>query len=251
MDKEPCADLLPVSVERKKVLNAFQKRLQIKFKSPELLNLALTHRSVSNETANKANNERLEFLGDAILGAITATLLYETLTDKPEGDLAKIKSVVVSEDILSGVALELQLDDVLLLGKGEAQSGGRMKKAILADALEALIAALYLDSGYKAVCTFVSRLMRPEIKRVKDNRYYQDYKSLLQELSQHFTHAYPAYHLLKRSGPEHDRIFWMEVSVNGQTFGPGMGHNKKSAEQEAARMAFETLSTTVWQTVSP
>jgi ribonuclease-3 len=84
-----------------------------------------------------------------------------------------------------------------------------------------------------------------------DNRYYQDYKSLLQELSQHFTHAYPAYRLVKRSGPEHDRLFWMEVSVNGQTFGPGTGHNKKSAEQEAARMAFEVLSTTVWQMVSP
>ncbi|MDR3303226.1 MAG: ribonuclease III [Treponema sp.] len=246
MNKEPCADILPLDVERKKVLNAFQKRIQVKFKAPELLNLALTHRSVSNESGNKANNERLEFLGDAILGAITAHLLYELLSDRPEGDLAKIKSVVVSEDILSGVALELQLDGALLLGRGEALSGGRMKKAILADALEAIIAALYLDSGYKAAYSFVGRLILPEIKRVKENRYYQDYKSLLQELSQRFTHTYPVYHLIKRSGPEHDRLFWMEVAVNGQTFGPGTGHNKKSAEQEAARMAFEALSTTEW-----
>ncbi|MDR1399104.1 MAG: ribonuclease III [Treponema sp.] len=231
-------------VARKKLLSAFQKRVSIKFKNTELLNLALTHRSVSNEAGNKANNERLEFLGDAVLGAISATLLYETLNDKPEGELAKIKSVVVSEDILSGIARELELDTILLLGKGEELSGGRNKKAILADALEALIAALYLDSGYKPTYAFVSRLIQPEIKRVLDKRFYQDYKSLLQELSQQLFKSYPVYHLLKRSGPEHDRLFWMEVTVNEQTFGPGTGRNKKSAEQEAARMAFETLSPT-------
>ncbi|MDR1324998.1 MAG: ribonuclease III [Treponema sp.] len=230
-------------VARKKLLSAFQKRVSIKFKNVELLNLALTHRSVSNEAGNKANNERLEFLGDAVLGAISATLLYETL-DKPEGELAKIKSVVVSEDILSGIARELELDTILLLGKGEELSGGRTKKAILADALEALIAALYLDSGYKPTYAFVSRLIQPEIKRVLDKRFYQDYKSLLQELSQQLFKSYPVYHLLKRSGPEHDHLFWMEVTVNKQTFGPGTGRNKKSAEQEAARMAFETLSAT-------
>jgi ribonuclease-3 len=224
-------------------LAAFQKTAGIRFKSLELLNLSFMHRSVSNESGQRNNNERLEFLGDAILGAATATLLYQDFEDKNEGELAKIKSVVVSEDILSGVARELQIDNLLLLGKGEELSGGRTKKAILADALEALIGALYLDSGYKAAFAFISRWMGPEISRVLNQNYHQDYKSLLQELSQRLFHAYPLYHLIKRSGPEHERFFWMEVTVNGKTFGPGMGRNKKTAEQEAARMAYEQVST--------
>jgi ribonuclease-3 len=226
---------------RKKALAAFQKTAGLKFKCPELLNISLMHRSISNESGCKINNERLEFLGDAILGAVTATLLYKNLDQKPEGELAKIKSVVVSEDILSGIARVLQLDTVLLLGRGEEMSGGRTKKGILADALEALIGALYLDSGYKAVFQFVSRCIDPEIRRVMDRDYYRDYKSVLQELSQRLFRAYPVYRLVKRSGPEHERLFWMEVTVDGQVYGPGMGRNKKSAEQEAARMAWEKL----------
>jgi ribonuclease-3 len=230
-----------VDAERKKVLTAFQKNAGIRFKSLGLLNLSLIHRSVSNEAGFKFNNERLEFLGDAILGAAAAALLYERLTGKSEGELAKIKSVVVSEDILSGIARELQIDTILLLGHGEELSGGRNKKAILADALEALIGALYLDSGYKSAGALVRRCIGPEISRVLDTPYHQDYKSLLQELSQHLTRTYPVYRLLKRSGPEHARLFLMEVTVNGQVFGPGMGRNKKSAEQEAAKIAYEHL----------
>jgi ribonuclease-3 len=223
-------------------LAAFQKTAGIRFKSLELLNLSFMHRSVSNESAGKRSNERLEFLGDAILGAATATLLYKDFGEKNEGELAKIKSVVVSEDILSGVARELQIDNLLLLGKGEELSGGRTKKALLADALEALIGALYLDSGYKAAFAFVSRCIGPEISRVLEKNYHQDYKSLLQELSQRLFHAYPNYRLVKRSGPEHEHLFWMEVTVNGRTFGPGTGRNKKTAEQEAAKMAYEAIS---------
>jgi ribonuclease-3 len=213
----------------------------IRFKSLALLNLSFIHRSVSNESGIKLNNERLEFLGDAVLGAVTASLLYEELEGRAEGELAKIKSVVVSEDILSGIARELQIDGLLVLGRGEEHSGGRTKKAILADALEALIGAYYLDSGYKAAYGFVRRCISPEIGRVLDNRYQRDYKSLLQELSQRLFKCYPVYRLLKRTGPDHERLFWMEVTVNGRDFGPGMGKNKKSAEQEAARMAYEAL----------
>jgi ribonuclease-3 len=234
-------ELPALDPERKKALAVFRKTAGIRFKSPELLNLSFIHRSVSNESTHKLNNERLEFLGDAVLGAVTATLLYARLTDRPEGHLAKVKSVVVSEDVLSGIARELQIDTLLLLGRGEEISGGRTKKAILADALEALIGALYLDSGYNAVFLFVSRFIDPEISRVLENRHHQDYKSLLQELSQRLYRSYPSYRLLKRSGPEHERIFWIEVSVNNQTFGPGMGRNKKSAEQEAAKLAYEAL----------
>jgi len=199
------------------------------------------HRSVSNEIGSKINNERLEFLGDSVLGAVCATLLYQKYIEKNEGELAKIKSVVVSEDILSEIALKLQIDKILLLGKGEELSGGRTKKAILADAMEALIGALYIDSGYKTAFDFVSRCITPEINLVTGENYHKDYKSLLQEYCQRFFHCYPEYCMIKRSGPEHDRTFWMEVRVGETVYGTGTGRNKKSAEQEAAKMAYEVL----------
>jgi len=223
-------------------LAAFLKAAGIRFKSFELLNLSFMHRSVSNESNCKINNERLEFLGDAILGAVTANLLYQNLKDKNEGDLAKVKSVVVSEDVLSAVAMELRIDNILILGRGEELSGGRTKKAILADALEALIGAIYLDSGYKNAFAFVSRFISPEIDRVLENRHYQDYKSLLQEFCQRLYKKYPEYKLIKRSGPEHARVFWIEVTVNGTVYGPATGTNKKSAEREAAKLAYEALA---------
>ena len=227
---------------RKKVLAAFLKTAGLKFKSFGLLNLSFMHRSVSNESNLKINNERLEFLGDAILGAVAADLLYQNLAGRPEGDLARIKSVVVSENVLSAVARELQIDSLLILGRGEELSLGRTKKAILADALEALIGAIYLDSGYKNAYKFVSRFVSAEIGQVLENRHHQDYKSLLQEFCQRLYRNYPDYRLLKRSGPEHSRTFWIDVSVNGQVFGPAAGTTKKSAEQEAARMAWEALA---------
>ncbi|MCL2210640.1 MAG: ribonuclease III [Treponema sp.] len=200
------------------------------------------HRSVSNETGNKTSNERLEFLGDSILGAVCATLLHETFLEKSEGELAKIKSVVVSENVLSDIALSLQIDQVLLLGKGEELSGGRNKKAILADAMEALIGALYLDCGYKTAFDFVSRCIKPEIEKVTGTNYYKDYKSILQEYCQRQFRCYPEYILTKRSGPEHDRTFWMEVKIGDEIYGKGTGRNKKSAEQEAAKAAWEKLN---------
>ena len=196
------------------------------------------HRSVSNETGVKTNNERLEFLGDSILGAVCAALLYRSFIDKNEGELAKIKAVVVSEDILSALALNLQIDQMLLLGKGEEMSGGRTKKAILADAMEALIGALYLDCGYKAAFDFVSRCIMPEIKKTTGDDYHKDYKSLLQEHCQRQFRCYPDYVMVKRTGPEHARTFWMEVRIKGTVCGSGTGRNKKSAEQEAARVAW-------------
>ena len=227
---------------RKKVLTAFLKTAGIRFKDFALLNLSFMHRSVSNESNTKLNNERLEFLGDAVLGAVAANLLYKNLAGRPEGDLARIKSVVVSEDVLSAVALEFQIDTLLILGRGEELSGGRTKKAILADALEALIGAIYLDQGFKSAFAFVSRFINAEIERVLENRHHLDYKSLLQEFCQQRFKNYPYYNLIKRSGPEHSRIFWIEVTVNGKVFGPAAGKNKKSAEREAAKLAWEALT---------
>jgi len=234
--------------ERKKALADFQKAAGIRFKSLELLNLSFMHRSVSNENSalkesgGKTNNERLEFLGDSILGAVCATVLYGKFPDKSEGELAKIKSVVVSEEILSAVARVLQIDTMLILGRGEELSGGRAKKAILADAMEALIGALYLDSGYRAAFDFVSRCISPEIDRVTDSGSYRDYKSLLQELCQQRFRIYPEYSLLKKTGPEHERVFWVELAIDGRVYGPATGRSKKAAEQEAARLAWEKLS---------
>jgi len=236
------AGSITVNSARKQVLLDFQKTAAIRFRSLDLLNLSFVHRSASNEFPQKVNNERLEFLGDAILGACTATLLYEKLTEQPEGELAKIKSVVVSEDTLAGIARELQIDTLLILGKGEELSGGRTKKAILADALEALIGAYYLDSGYKAVFEFISKYIEVEIERVVTNQHHRDYKTLLQEKSQHLFRTYPIYTLLKRTGPDHERMFWVEVNVNGVTYGPGIGKNKKEAEQAAARIAYTAIT---------
>jgi ribonuclease-3 len=227
--------------ERKKELTAFLKAAGLRFRSLGLLDLSFTHRSVSNESPRWGNNERLEFLGDAILGAVCATVLYRDFGEKSEGELAKIKSVVVSEDILSSLARELQIDKLLILGRGEDLSGGRGKNAILADALEALIAALYLDSGFPAAFSFVERCLRPEIDRVIGKNYHEDCKSLLQELSQRHFKVYPQYRLVNRSGPDHQRLFRMEVQVKDRVFGPGTGRSKKAAEQEAAQIALEQL----------
>ena len=221
---------------------AFQKAAGFRFKSLALLNLSFVHRSVSNETGSRLNNERLEFLGDSILGAACATLLYQKYPEKTEGELAKVKSVTVSEEVLSTVAKALQVDTMLLLGKGEELSGGRSKKTILADTLEAIIGALYLDSGYREVFSFITRCFSPEIERVTKDDYCRDYKSLLQELCQRNFRSYPHYRMVKRSGPDHEHTFWIEVNAGGTAYGPGIGRNKKAAEQEAARMAYQALN---------
>jgi ribonuclease-3 len=234
-------DIPVIGAARKKELYAFQRSVGIKFRNLNLLQLAFMHRSISNEIRSKTNNERLEFLGDSILGAVTASLLYNGLIGNSEGDLAKIKSIVVSETTLSAIAMELQIDTMMVLGKGEELSGGRGKKTLLADALEALFGALYIDSGFDKAADFISRCIKPEIEKAMENRGREDYKSKLQEFCQHKFKAYPIYKLVKYSGPEHGRYFWVEVSCDGRTFGPGMGRNKKHAEQEAARLALEQL----------
>ncbi len=229
--------------ERRRVLHHFQKKAGIRFRDIGLLDLAFHHRSFSNETTKeRVNNERLEFLGDAVLGMAVAARLYECMADRPEGDLAKTKSVVVSEDTLSELALQIGIDECLILGKGEELSGGRKKKAILADATEAVIGALYLDSGFRAAERFVLDLMDPRITLVMENRHHRDYKTLLQEYVQKTYKTVPKYTLVRKSGPDHDRTFWVNVEINGNTYGPEQGKNKKEAEQAAASVAAHALS---------
>lgn len=229
--------------ERRRVLQNFQKKAGIRFRDIGLLDLAFHHRSFSNETTKeRINNERLEFLGDAVLGMAVAARLYECMVDRPEGDLAKTKSVVVSEDILSEIALQIGIDECLVLGKGEELSGGRKKKAILADATEAVIGALYLDSGFRAAERFVLDIINPRIVLVLENRHHRDFKTLLQEHVQKNFKTVPKYVLIRKSGPDHDRTFWVSVEVNGVSYGPEQGKNKKEAEQAAASIAAHSLA---------
>jgi ribonuclease III len=231
-----------LSRERKLLLNAFQKKAGLRFRSLELLNLSFTHRSCANEdSSHSQNNERLEFLGDAVLGLVAASCLYERLGERAEGELARIKSYVVSEEVLSELAKALKLDEYLLLGKGEEQSGGREKKAILADATEALFGAYYLDSGFEVASRFVRSLVEPEVDKVLQNRHHKDYKTMLQEYAQKYRRTYPLYRLVKKTGPDHDRTFWVNCELAGAEYGPAMGKNKKEAEQSAAQAAYEAI----------
>jgi ribonuclease-3 len=229
--------------ERKKLLKQFEKDSGVRFKNELLLNLAFSHRSYSNENSDhKENNERLEFLGDSVLGLVVSSYLYHILSDKSEGDLAKIKSFVVSEDILSVVAKKLGIDQLLLVGKGEENSGGRTKKALLADAMEAVLGAYYLDAGFADCQKFILDLLVPEINNVLEDRHKKDYKTLLQEFVQKAHKSYPKYILVNKTGPDHDKTFFMEVQVNGKTWGTGSGKNKKEAEQQAAGVAYQAMA---------
>lgn len=232
-----------IGAERKKELQLFETHAGVRFRKLELLNQAFSHRSHANESGDRVeNNERLEFLGDSVLGLVVAEHLYLTLPDRPEGELARIKSFVVSEESLAGIARAIRIDNFILIGKGEEHSGGRRKKAILADALEAVIGAYFLDSGFKAVKKFVLQHIVPEIQKVLEDRHRKDYKTLLQELVQKTYRTYPQYNLVKKTGPDHDKTFWIEVVVDGRSYGPGSGKNKKEAEQVAARAAWEALA---------
>jgi ribonuclease-3 len=229
--------------ERKKELQLFQKHAQIRFKSLELLNLAFSHRSFANEQAGEVdNNEKLEFFGDSVLGVVVSEYLVTALPDKSEGDMAKIKSHVVSEESLAEIGRTLRVDNFILIGKGEEYSGGRSKKALIADAVEAIIGAYYLDSGFKAVRTFIRNLLIPQINEVLEDRHKKDYKTLLQEHVQKRFKSYPRYRIAHRKGPDHNRTFWIEVSVGKRTYGPGTGKNKKEAEQQAAAIAYKALT---------
>ncbi len=231
-----------LSKSRQTLLQNFQKKLKIRFKNISLLDTAFHHRSFSNEIANiTGNNERLEFLGDAVLGLIVANYLYITLNIENEGELAKIKSVVVSEATLSDIALRIGVDVCLSLGKGEEKSGGRNKKAILADAMEAVFGAYYLDSGLKDVEKLIISLLKPEIEKVHANAHVKDYKTLLQEFHQKKYKAVPLYRMDKKTGPDHDQTFWVSVSLGGTTYGPASGKSKKEAEQAAARFAWDSI----------
>jgi len=225
--------------QRKSQLLYFCKQVDIKFKDLNLLEQAFHHRSITNEKKGEKNNERLEFLGDSVLGMVTAAYLYNNL-ENPEGDLAKIKSSVVSEKALAPIALNLGIDKLLVLGHGEELSGGRNKPAILADCMEAIIGAYYLDSGYKAAEKYVLSFIIPEITKVCTFG-MKDFKTVLQEKYQKAKKQCPVYELIKKSGPDHAQIFEVVVHLGDQTFGPAKASTKKEAEQLCAKLALDSF----------
>ena len=226
--------------KRKEQLNLFCKKVKIRFKDLELLDLAFHHRSITNEKKHVKNNERLEFLGDSVLGIVTAAYLYKSFENSPEGDLAKIKSAVVSEKALAPVAIELGIDKLLVLGKGEEATGGRTKPAILADCMEAIIGAYYLDSGYKNAEKYVLEFIIPQIDRAVSDG-IKDYKTQLQELYQKKTKKVPVYKLVEKTGPAHDQTFVVTVNLGEKLFGPAHAKTKKDAEQAAAKIALDYI----------
>jgi len=236
-------DSAPVlSRKRERELVVFIKGHNVPITDLSLLNLAFTHRSYANECSETVgNNERLEFLGDSVLGIAVADWLMRNYPNKAAGDFSKIKSAVVSEESLAIVALRLGIDRLLLLGRGEEGTGGRKKKAILADCMEAIYGACYLDSGFEATYRFVTTLMEDQIRLVLEEDWALDYKTRLQEYMQKHYKDVPTYTLVKKTGPEHNHTFYMEVDVAGQVFGPGIGANKKEAQQQAAKAAYEVL----------
>ena len=224
---------------RKEALTSFCKKVKIRFKNIEMLDLAFHHRSITNEKKNIKNNERLEFLGDSVLGIVTAAYLYNNFPN-PEGDLAKIKSAVVSEKALAPIAIEFGIDKLLVLGKGEEASGGRTKPAILADCMEAIIGAYYLDSGYKSAEKYVLEFIIPTINKTLTTG-TKDYKTQLQELYQKKTKSVPKYILSEKSGPAHDQTFTVYVTLGDKKYGPASAKSKKEAEQLAAKIALDSI----------
>jgi ribonuclease-3 len=225
-------------------LAELQKNIGITFQTPSLLETALTHSSFVNESSGNVveSNERLEFLGDAVLDFIVAEKLYQDFPDISEGQMTRLRAALVSRDTLARVAREVRLGDFLRLGKGEEASGGRGKTANLAGALEAVIAAAFLDGGVVTSRNLISNLLGEELAKVVSQGIGIDYKSRLQELMQSRQQPTPTYRLVAEAGPDHDKRFTIEVMSGDTVLGRGTGRSKKSAETEAARSALEQLT---------
>jgi ribonuclease-3 len=223
------------------MISDLEKAIGYRFKNISLLQNALAHSSYANERWHNSlmSNERLEFLGDSVLGMTVADYLYRNFPDRPEGELTRMRADMVCEKTLAAVANRIDLGQHLLLGHGEEQGGGRSRPSILADAVEAIIAACYLDGGFDAAAGFIKTFILCEVP-VKQ-LHNVDYKTTLQELVQQKKNQVLAYALVGESGPDHDKEFVVEVFLNGAVVGKGSGRSKKKAEQDAARVAIEKL----------
>ena len=211
-----------------------------KFNNINLLQNALTHTSYAYENKVKSN-EKLEFLGDSILEFLTSIYLYNNFAKLKEGEMTKVRAQVVCEASLYKIAVKHNFSDFLLLGKSEKNSGGRVKPAILADSVEAVIAAMYLDGGLDPVNNFIVRNLKEEIELASKNVGQKDYKTVLQEILQKNGDVNIEYNIIKESGPDHNKVFVSEVKYNGESLAIGQGSSKKHAEMDAAKIAIEVL----------
>ncbi|MBI4283962.1 MAG: ribonuclease III [Chloroflexi bacterium] len=229
--------MLPISA-------SLQQSLGVPFRDPFLLEQALIHSSYANENPGLArgSNERLEFLGDAVLGLVAAETLYERFSALTEGQMTRLRAALVRRETLARFAHGVALGDHLYLGKGEEAGGGRQRQANLAGAFEAVIAAVFLDSGLDVARRFILKFLEPEIERAVRQDAAADYKSVLQEIIQAREQQTPAYVVTGAAGPEHDRVFKVEVRVSERVLGTGAGKSKKAAEADAARSALEKLT---------
>jgi len=223
--------------------NGCQKNLGISFHQESLLEQAFVHLSYLNENPDfdRPSNERLEFLGDAVLNFIVTEKLYKEFPKLSEGELTEIRASLVCRDTLAELASSLKLGDWLLLGRGEEASGGRAKESNLANAMEALIGALYLDQGLAKARKFILKQLKPELGKIKAGKTTPNYKALVQELVQGQKRPTPVYRLVEATGPDHSKQFTVEILVDGEALGRGTGKNKKGAESQAARAAWEKL----------
>ncbi len=220
----------------------FQKNANLVFKDTGLLRQAFVHRSYINENKQSglSHNERLEFLGDAVLELVITDYLYKKYTEKAEGELTAYRSALVNADTCAGIAVDLNMGEYLLLSKGESKDMGRARQYILANALEALIGAIYLDQGYDSAKNFIEKNFTPKIENIISAKSFIDSKSLFQEKAQEYDGVTPSYKTIKEAGPDHEKKFTVGVYVGKDLMATGEGESKQEAEQNAAKEALKT-----------
>jgi ribonuclease-3 len=225
------------------IIEELESKIGYTFKDKRKLLLAITHSSYANEKRNEAlqSNERIEFLGDAVLNIVTSEYIYNHFSQLPEGEMTKLRASIVCESSLAKCAVRINLGDYLLLGKGEEHTGGRSRPSILSDAFEALIGAIFLDGGIKEAGNFVLKIMNDMLKDLKNNDTFTDYKTEFQEIVQKGGEQKISYHIIEEKGPDHNKLFVVELSLNNRALGTGEGKSKKEAEQNAAKAALIKL----------
>lgn len=230
--------------ERFSQLRDFQQTLAYNFNDINLLDNALIHRSFVNENPalSYKDNERLEFLGDAVIGLCISDMVIKKFPEYAEGQLSKLRAYIVNEQSLAVLARKLNIGDYILLGKGEESSGGRTKTSILSNAFEAVMASIYCDSGFEKAYKFLENLFDPLIEEGTKSLVYKDYKTALQEICQNRYKETPKYTVIREFGPDHDKVFEIGLNVAGMITATGVGKSKKEAEQRAAQKALEIIT---------
>lgn len=228
-----------------------EEKIDYEFKNKELLKEALTHKSYAYESGGKItyDNEKFEFLGDSVLNLVISDIIYKKNPEYSEGKLSKFRASLINEYTLTQIAKHLKLGKYLLLGKGEEQTGGRDKASLLSNAYEAILAAVYLDSGFRSVYRIIKQHFTDAVFTLAPSKWDRDYKSQMQEMSHKLYKANPRYKVVLKSGPDHQQVFNVELTINKNVISTGSGNSKKDAEQQAAKMALETLKGRVAQSI--